>query len=225
VEYRLTALKAQINPHFISNSLTAIQQLIIQNNIDKANQYIARFSLLIRYVLKYSDKFVTDLDTEIKIIELNVEVEQLRFRDQFIFEKQIAPDVKTNEIYIPPLITQPFIENAIWHGLLPLNESRKPKLTLKIEIRQDNLIISIIDNGVGRNHVSAEKEQQEEARESKGTELIRSKIESLNKMYSTNGILITSIDLKDEQGLASGTQIDLVFPINVLNELYNENDK
>jgi len=225
VEYRLTALKAQINPHFISNSLAAIQQLILKNEIDKANQYIARFSLLIRYVLKYSDKFVTDLDTEIKIIELNVESEQLRFSDSFTFEKEIEPEIKTNEIFIPPLITQPFIENAIWHGLLPLKGKRKPKLLLKIGIRHSDLVISIIDNGVGRKQSTAENNVVPEARESKGTWLVINKMESLNTLYSTNGIFIRYSDLADEEGNPEGTQVDLVFPLHVLNELYNEYDK
>lgn len=223
VEYRLTALKAQINPHFISNSLSAIQQLIINNEIDQANQYIAKFSLLIRHTLQYSDKFVIDLDSEIRIIDLNVDMEQLRFHNRFVYEKQISDEVSTSGIYIPPMITQPFIENAIWHGLLPLKE-REPKLVLKIEMDERDLVISIIDNGAGR------KEKQEHTgndpnRESKGTSLIRNRVENLNQMYSTSGILINFIDLKNENGSACGTQVDIVFPLIILNKLYDEKDK
>jgi ligand-binding sensor domain-containing protein len=222
-EYRLTALKAQINPHFISNSLSAIQQLIIQNEIDKANQYIAKFSLLIRYVLKYSDKSAVRLKHEIEIIDLNIDLEQLRFGNNFSFEKEINPEIETGDIYIPPLISQPFIENAIWHGLLPLKGKRPPKLILKIDIINECLIIAIIDNGVGRS--TGNSYGNESDRESKGTWLIKSRIENLNQMYSTAGAAINFIDLLDEEKKPVGTKVEIVFPIKMLIELHDEKNK
>jgi ligand-binding sensor domain-containing protein len=220
-EYRLTALKAQINPHFISNSLSSIQQLILNNEIDRANQYIAKFSLLIRYVLKYSDKSAVRLKHEIEIIDLNIELEQLRFGHKFIFEKDIHPDVITADIYIPPLITQPFIENAIWHGLLPLKNIRIPKLLLKINLVSDTLVISIIDNGVGRKNIPDPKKED---RESRGVWLIESRMATLNTLYASSEAKINFTDLYNGNDSA-GTRVDIIFPIAILDKLYDDKNK
>jgi hypothetical protein len=221
-QYKLTALKAQINPHFISNSLSAIQQLILREETDKATQYLAKYSLLIRHVLTYSDQNIAKLADEVQIIDLNVELEQLRFSNQFNYEKKIDPTIDLQEMYVPPLITQPFIENAIWHGLLPLRGSRVPKLTLQIAIENDNLVISIIDNGVGR---PKDVEIHATGRESKGISLIRNRIESINRLYTEEQAEIRYTDLVDAQQIAAGTRVDLLFPLKILIELYHEKDK
>ncbi len=223
IEQRLTALKAQINPHFISNSLTAIQQLIIENNIDKANQYIAKFSFLIRYTLNYSDKSAACLRNELDIVDLNIELEQLRFCNKFIFEKQISNDINLEEIFIPPLITQPLIENAIWHGLMLLKNERIPKLILKIQIVEDKLIISVIDNGVGRAKKSPAAGLSK--RESKGTWLVMNRITNLNRLHPHNKSELRFIDLIAEDGSPIGSRVELLFPLNVLDELYDDKNE
>lgn len=216
IEQRLTALKAQINPHFISNTLTGVQQLIIENTIDKANQYIAKFSLLIRYILNYSDKPAALLSNELEIIELIVELEKLRFSNKFVFEKQVGPGVHPHELYIPPLITQPLIENAIWHGLLPLNDHRAPTLTLKLALRDEKLVISIIDNGVGRSKAAPGLSNNHESR---GVWLTLNRIGNLNRLYPNHKSDFTFTDLYSPDGKPAGTQVDLVFPLIVLEQL------
>lgn len=218
IEQRLTALKAQINPHFISNSLTGIQQLIIENEIDKANQYIAKFSLLIRYILNYSDKPAALLINELEIIDLNIELEKLRFSNKFIFEKQVGNDVDLRNLYIPPLITQPLIENAIWHGLLPLplKDQRIPSLILKIEKKESLLVISVIDNGIGRSPAAL---QQNRDRESKGVWLVMNRISNLNRLHPLHKSELTYTDLLDEHQQPAGTRADLIFPLTVLDNL------
>lgn len=216
-ENRLTALKSQINPHFISNSLTAIQHLVFDNEIDRANEYIAQFSLLIRYALDHSDKVLTSLSNEIKVIEIVVALEQLRFSDKFVFETLIDPGIDTHKIFIPPLITQPIIENAIWHGLLPLRGLRKPRLILSIQQSNERMIISIIDNGVGR----FSKKHVQAGRESKGTRLINSWIENLNKLFPANSVAIQTIDLYHENN-PTGTQVDIVLNREALNNLQDD---
>ncbi|MCW3085203.1 MAG: hypothetical protein JWP12_2569 [Bacteroidetes bacterium] len=223
IEQRLTALKAQINPHFISNSLTAIQQLILENNIDKANQYIAKFSFLIRYTLNYSDKSAACLRNELDIVDLNIELERLRFSNKFIFEKQIGNDIGLDEIFIPPLITQPLIENAIWHGLMPLKNERTPKLILKIRITAGKLIISVIDNGVGRPKIMPGAEPNK--RESKGTWLVMNRIANLNRLHPQNKSEFRFIDLLAADGSPAGSRVDLLFPLNVLDELYDNKNE
>jgi len=220
--YRLTALKAQINPHFISNSLAAIQELVITDQTDKANQYLARFSLLIRYLLNYSDQSVASLGDELKIIELIIELEQLRFNNQFVFRKEITEDIEIEDLFIPPLITQPFIENAIWHGLLPLKGKRIPELVLKVVQEEERLIISIIDNGVGRR---GQQSKNRDGHESKGTELIQHRIDNLNKLHVAKGASIKFTDLENQQGEPTGTRVDIIFPNDMLNTLYDEQDQ
>lgn len=209
-EYKITALKAQVNPHFISNSLAAIQQLILANEVDKAGLYMARFSLFIRYVLKYSDQALAKLSEELKIIDLNIELEQLRFSNRFVFEKQLDADIDPDEIWIPPMITQPFIENAIWHGILPLKEQRTGKLVLKITQQNGSLIISIIDNGVGRNKNADHNDY--DIKESKGTWLITQRLENMNQIYPGTNSRIQIHDLLDEKLQPAGTQIDIIMP-------------
>ena len=219
-EYRLTALKAQINPHFMSNSLVAIQQLILTEQSDKANLYIAKFSQLIRYLLNYSDQSVSSLTNEISMIDLYVELEQLRFSDKFLFVKEIDPAINLNELFIPALITQPLIENAIWHGLLPLPVYKKPQLTLSIVLKADQLQISIEDNGVGR--LTEPKQEAVTGRKSKGTSLIRNRLDSLNQLHETSGAHIEFIELTDETNTKIGTRVQVMFTTEILNKLSHE---
>lgn len=210
-EYKLTALKAQINPHFISNALTAIQQLVLSDETDKAGSYLARFSQLIRQVLQYSDKSLVLLQEELNIIDLNVSLEQLRFDDLFHFTLDIEPGIYPHALYIPPLITQPFIENAIWHGLLPLNGRRRPRLVVSVRRKGDDLILSVIDNGVGRKASAKQAGFSNSAFASRGIELTESRIENLNQLYTAGKAHILIHDLF-EQEEAAGTQVDIILP-------------
>lgn len=217
-EYRLTALKAQINPHFMSNSLVAIQQLILTEQSEKANLYIAKFSQLIRYLLNYSDQTVSSLTDEISMIDLYVELEQLRFSHKFLFVKHIDPAINLNELFIPALITQPLIENAIWHGLLPLPAYKQPQLTLSIVLKADQLLVSIEDNGVGR----LSEPKPVTGRRSKGTSLIKNRLDSLNRLHETNGAHIEFIELMDEANNKTGTRVQVLFSTEILNKLNHE---
>lgn len=212
-EYKLTALKAQINPHFISNSLSAIQQLVLSGESDKASRYLALFSLLIRHVLQYSDKSLVPLSEELRIIDLNISLEQLRFSDQFSYEPEIDPDVDVHGLLIPPMITQPFVENAIWHGLLPLRDSRRARLTLRVRQDGDILILSVIDNGVGRKKQATSDIPLSGSRVSRGLSLTQSRIDNLNQLYSGVRASVSIVDLYGENGEQAGTQIDIFLPI------------
>ncbi|MNU87248.1 Sensor histidine kinase YpdA [compost metagenome] len=218
-EYQLTALKAQVDPHFMSNSLVAIQELILKKETSKANQYIAKFSMLIRHLLNYSDQPVISLRNELKIMDLYIDLEQLRFNNRFIFIKVIDENIQTDQLYIPALITQSLIENAIWHGLLPLMEERTPTLTLSVQIKGDTLCISIIDNGVGR--VMEQKKTSSSLRESKGMLLISKRLENLNKLYAPAKAQLEFIDKLNEAGKPAGSTVRLLFPLDMINKLYD----
>lgn len=201
-ELELKVVKAQMNPHFISNCLSAIQDLIYKNELEMAGQYIAKFSFFIRQVLNYSDKTYITLSEEISLLQLNIELEQLRFKNRFSFVLNIRGGLSTDNIAVPSLLTQPLVENAIWHGLLPLKGLRPPLLSIEVYQQGDTVYIEITDNGVGRGYHS-----QPKARESKGTNLVMSKIESLNRLSSQVMYKLDTTDLTDENGLPAGTRV------------------
>lgn len=214
-EYKLVALKAQINPHFMSNCLTAIQHLIISNKVDEANQYLAKFSLLVRQVLNFSSKPLVSLQEEIEITELNIELEQLRFDNKFMFEIELEDKHNLKSIFIPPLILQPIVENAIWHGLLPL-KNRKGKLHLKINIKDDLLYIIIEDNGVGR---KKNTDNIGNLKESKGISITKQRIDNINSFYNINKAGLKHDDLVDIHQIAAGTRVSIILPLNLNSEV------
>lgn len=209
-ELELKVVKAQMNPHFISNCLAAIQDLIFKNNVDEAGRYIAKFSFFLRQILNYSNKNFITISEEIEIIKLNIELEQLRFKNKFNFDVFISGDIQTKEILIPALITQPFIENAIWHGLLQLENLRKPELKISISMKNGLPVIEIVDNGIGRD---LKKDRNED---SKGTKLITDKIESLNKLYGTKNYKLEIIDLFNPEKHQVGTKV--VIQLDIIKE-------
>lgn len=115
---QLTALRAQMNPHFIFNALNSIQQYILTGNVDQANKYLSKFSRLQRDVLNNSDQNFISLEKEIEMLNLYLELEQLRFNENFEYHIIVSEDIDSTELLIPPMILQPFVENAIWHGLM-----------------------------------------------------------------------------------------------------------
>lgn len=209
-EYKLIALKAQINPHFMSNCLTAIQHLILSNKLDEANQYLAKFSLLVRQVLNFSSKPLVSLREELEITELNIELEQLRFENKFIVEIELSENIDTRNIFVPPLLLQPITENAIWHGLLPLKKLRKGKLIIKIKIVDDLLYIYIEDNGVGR---KKEISSIGNIKESKGILITKQRIENINVLYNTTKADLFYTDLTDEDHNPIGTRVTIILPL------------
>lgn len=217
-EYKLTALKAQINPHFMSNSLAAIQMLVIMNETDKAAQYLSQFSLFIRKVLAYSDKSLISLSEELKIIELYIDLEKLRFQHGFTFHQTIDPSINPDTVQISPLILQPFVENAIWHGLLPLKE-RKPCLTIHISRQSNVLLILVEDNGVGRKSgMKIEKDNP-----SQGNEIMQKRLEHINLLMGVSSARLDIEDLKDDAGNSTGTLVIITLPFST-RERKDENE-
>lgn len=210
-EYRLIALKAQINPHFMSNCIAAIQHLILQNKVNEANEYLAKFSFLVRQVLNLSSKPLVPLKEEVEIIELYIKLERLRF-DKIAVEFHIDPQIDVGATFIPPLLTQPIIENAIWHGLLPLGQDKTPLLSLSI-VREGGFIRFIIqDNGVGR--VLSGKSISN-SRESKGIAITRQRIENLKFISGQDLASLSYEDLVDANGAPAGTRVVISLPDNL----------
>lgn len=200
-ELEIKVVRTQMNPHFISNCLMAIQNLILSGQVDRAGEYLSKFSLFLRHVLEYSDKTYLTLEQETGIVKLNVELEQLRFTNDFEFILKVENDIVLSEILIPALITQPFIENAIWHGLLPLKD-RPPRLAVNIYRKNGKIYLSIMDNGVGR--MAAAKTHSGLSR---GTKLATDKIESINNLLNSNDYKLEVEDLFGADGRPAGTNV------------------
>ena len=175
-----------------------------------ASDYLLRFSKLIRLILDNSRSETIPLDKELETLQLYVQLESIRFENHFKYVVNIAENISTGSIMIPPMLLQPFIENAIWHGLM----QKRTKGTIAVDIRMENenfLHISITDDGIGREK-AAEMKSKSATHQSHGLKVTSERIEMMNKLHST-GAQVNIIDLKDEQGNALGTRVELSIPI------------
>jgi len=211
-ESRLMAIRAQMNPHFIFNSLNAIQECIVMQDFDTAYQYLSKFSKLLRQVLNNSEKNFVPLKDEIEVNELYLELESLRFKKSFIFSLTVDERIDTETIKFPSLMLQPFIENAIWHGLM--HKQGEKKLDISFHLFNQHLECVIEDNGIGREHSAEIKKNKLGAQyfESRGTQLSGQRIKLLNET-GYEGASIQIDDLK-ENGEAKGTRVTLKIPFN-----------
>lgn len=172
-ETELKALRAQMNPHFIFNSLNSINDFIAKNNTKEANDYLIKFSKLTRAILENSDKKWITVGEEIELSQLYMQLESYRLKEKFNYGFTIDKQIDTENTMIPPLILQPFIENSIWHGIAPLKT--KGNIEISIQKKEDMLICTVDDNGVGRKRGKA----PEMPKTSKGTAITKSRLEIL----------------------------------------------
>jgi ligand-binding sensor domain-containing protein len=195
----MKALHAQMNPHFIFNSLNSIRELILQNENDKASHYLARFARLIRMNLDHSRHHFITLDQNIQYLHRYLEIEKLRFED-FTYAITVDKELDTTSIEIPPMLLQPLVENAIWHGLKPRNGNKK--IDIRFLKEQGQLICEIEDNGIGIDRSSSKK--QPDSHHSVGIENIKDRISLLNSKYHINCMLQIK-DIGGNGDAASGT--------------------
>jgi LytS/YehU family sensor histidine kinase len=203
------ALRAQMNPHFIFNSLNSINSFVIDQKHELASEYLIKFSKLIRLILDNSRSETISIEKELETLKLYAVLESARFDNKFKCVYHIAGNVNTNSIMIPPMLLQPFVENAIWHGLM----QKEGEGTITIEIKKEDeefLNISITDDGIGREK-AAELKSKSATHKSHGLKVTSQRIEMMNKLNSS-GARVNILDLKDEQGNATGTRVELVIP-------------
>ena len=197
----LKALKSQMNPHFIFNSINSIQDLVLQQDVDTSYDYIVHFSNLVRGMLSHSDNEFISLEKEIDFLNTYLKLEKLRFGDELNYEIKLT-NLNEYEIDIPSLIVQPFVENALLHGLL----HKKGIKNLDIEFKMlEGLICTISDNGIGREESKKIKERQNQNHESFAMEAIRKRLEILKIEYGND----IGFSIKD---LEEGTQIEIILP-------------
>ncbi|MBK9982484.1 MAG: histidine kinase [Saprospiraceae bacterium] len=211
---QLTALRAQMNPHFIFNALNSIQKYIMTGNVDEANSYLSKFSKLQRMILSYCDENFITLDKEINMLQLYLELEQLRLTDDFTFSIGVDDDIDPEEIQIPPMMLQPFAENAIWHGLVP-KEGLK-KLSIRFFMPTHDVLRCIVeDNGVGRAAAGknkAEKLKDSTINKSKGLSLVYNRLAILERKYGRE-FSVAIRDKVDTNHIALGTVVELIIPV------------
>jgi len=200
----MAALRAQMNPHFVFNCLSSINRFILVNQPDEASVYLTKFSRLIRLILDNSRTEAVHLHKELEALKLYIEMEQMRFFDRFEYEISIDPGVQTEHLEVPPLLIQPFVENAIWHGLL--HQKTAGKLQIKVYPEGKRLCIEVEDNGVGRQKAMELKTRSATVHKSLGMKLTAERLEVINQLYGTSAAVET-VDLVDAAGQALGTRV------------------
>lgn len=210
-ESQLSALQAQMNPHFIFNAINSIQNYILKNEAETAYNYLAKFSKLIRLVLNNSQEKTITLNNELETIKLYVTLEQMRFKHSFDFEVNIADEVDIHELQVPVMLVQPYIENAIWHGLMPLDGIRRGLLVINVSYEHDLLKFTIADNGIGRS--AANELQKEKVHRPIALKLTARRLDIIHKMQGYEGVNVIIVDLKDTNDKPVGTQVDVLLPI------------
>jgi streptogramin lyase len=204
-ELEMQALRAQMNPHFIFNCLSSINSFVLRNQTEAASDYLTKFSRLIRTVLNNSKKSLISLEEEMEMLRLYIDMEKLRFNDAFVYTIETDGSVDAGGIFIPPLLFQPFVENAIWHGLM--HKKERGRLDIRLRMEDDMLICSIADNGVGRAFAAGVNDHSDPARKSKsmGIQITRQRLALVNGEGGRSGFEIE--DLYDEGGNAAGTMV------------------
>lgn len=200
------ALQLQMNPHFLFNSLNSIQSFIVKNDIDNAIHYLSKFSQLMRRTLSNSRESFVILRDELQALQLYLEIEKLRFSDSFGYTIQIDPEIDDSFVEIPPMILQPYVENAIIHGLMHKQNERR--LKINISLIDEDLLVVIEDNGVGREKAAEIKRASGIERQSRGMLITGERLEILNQ-YTKEAYAVKVIDLFDKQGVPCGTRVEI----------------
>ncbi|WP_457615932.1 sensor histidine kinase [Lutibacter sp.] len=205
-ELKMTALQSQMNPHFLFNSLNSINNFVLKNEIEKASDYITKFSKLIRVILNSSSSPTSTLSEELGILSLYVKLEQMRVNGGFDYIVNIDPKLNLENIKVPPLFLQPFIENAIWHGIM----KKEGEKIIELTIKEDNgkVLFIIKDNGVGIDKVKAQTHVMSEKRKFFGAKATENRIRIL---YQNQGVHIETKDISSET--ETGTKVLISFPL------------
>ncbi len=199
----LKSLRSQMNPHFIFNALNSVNSFIATNDERTANKYLSDFSRLMRSVLENSDEDFIPLKKEIELLELYTKLEHFRFQDKFDYSIHVDETINIEEFQIPPMLLQPYIENAVWHGLRYKTEQGHLKIAVHQKTKEE-ITISITDNGIGRKRSKALKTANQKKQNSKGMDNIKKRVAILNEMYKDK-VDVTIEDYQDVEDV--GTKV------------------
>lgn len=209
---QLENLRSQMNPHFIFNALNSIQEYIVLNEKELASSYLVKFSRLIRMYLEHSQKQEVTLKEELEALTLYLTLEQNRFEDVLEYEINIAPEVPVSNIKVPSLFIQPYVENALKHGLLHKKEDRVLIVALSLNSEQNHLICRITDNGIGRKASKLINNEKRKQHASFATAANEKRIDLINTNRE-HKIVVNIQDLYNESNTATGTQVEIIIPI------------
>ncbi|MGA0557026.1 histidine kinase [Larkinella sp. VNQ87] len=210
-ETEMTALRAQMNPHFIFNCLNSIKLYTLEHDADRASEYLTKFSRLIRLVLENSRSERVTLRNELDMLQLYADMEMMRFKQKLSFGVKIEPGLDTDFVEIPPLLLQPYVENAIWHGLMHKPEGGTVRV--RATQPQENLLqLTITDDGVGRAKAAELRSKSANHRKSFGMKMTSERIALVNQLYQTH-TQVTIQDLVDADGQPAGTEVMIQIPV------------
>lgn len=212
-EYEQKALHLQMNPHFVFNCLGSISSFIVQNGTDSAIKYLSKFSKLMRLTLEYSKESLIPIDKEIESLQNYLELEQLRFNDKFNFKISKSSNIE-DDVALPPLLIQPFIENAIIHGVIPKKD--QGSISIDFSLEDQSLICVILDDGIGINTSKLNKENSVLAHKSMALDIIRKRLEMITA--STSKIATITIEELTDASKVTGTKVTLRLPLRYVNE-------
>ena len=210
-EVQLAALRSQMNPHFIFNALNSIKKFVIANEPENAEKYLGKFSKLIRSILDNSQRGMVTVEKELQLLKLYLDLEQLRFGNKLSYEIIVDENINALDMEIPSMIVQPFVENAMLHGIMHKEDGGK--VLIQFVYHEEWLEITIEDNGVGRKRSAEYKSENGEAHHSVGIAIATKRLQALKKNEATPaGIQI--VDVENESGEGTGTKVIISIPIN-----------
>ncbi len=203
-------LRQQMNPHFIFNTLNSIQYYMYQHDKLATNNYLTKFSSLMRKVLENSQHTAVPLRDELDALNLYLDLEKIRFKDKFDYQIKIDEEIDILMYKVPTMLIQPYVENSICHGLMPGEAKGLIKIDLKL--KKDYISCIIEDNGIGREAAMEKKSKCESNHNSLGTQIVSSRLNLVNALYGTS-LKTVYTDLRDSNGEAIGTRVEIHIPI------------
>lgn len=206
-ELEMKSLRSQMNPHFMFNSLNSINNFIVKNDQENASDYLTNFAQLMRIILENSRQDWVSLESELKALRLYIDMEKLRFENLFFYHESIADEINIMTTLVPPMLIQPYVENAIWHGLLP-KKSDQCNLKLNIELMGEFIHITIDDDGIGTKVSRQNKSSFNISKKSFGMKIISERIDMINEIYKLDAS-VQMFDKSDVSDNETGTRVIL----------------
>jgi LytS/YehU family sensor histidine kinase len=209
-ELEMQALRAQMNPHFIFNSLNSINRFILEENSPQASRYLAKFSRLMRMILQNSQASLISLESELESLELYLNLEVLRFDNHFEYKISVADDLDPSWLKVPPLIIQPYVENAVWHGLM--HKEEKGQLDIEVSGEDNYLYVKVVDNGIGRRKAAELASKSATKQKSMGLKITADRIAMIRRANSDESVIKIN-DQVGPDGCAAGTEVIIKIPV------------
>jgi hypothetical protein len=209
-ELKMQALRTQMNPHFIFNCLNSINRFILENNRPDSSRYLNKFSKLIRMILQNSQSSFIPLKSELESLVLYIDMEMMRFDNHFTYKIIIPPELNMSMLKVPPLILQPYVENAVWHGLM--HKEEKGELVIEVLQKEKDLFLKITDNGIGRKQAERIASKSATKHKSMGLLITADRI-AMMQSANGNGSAVIINDLVDADGDAAGTEVQIKIPV------------